>query len=64
MTDNNTEPDPAELICNLLAVMPAKWIVELYEAIHEAEHRTRYGVVEIVIADGRVVGIDMGIKRR
>jgi len=61
---DNEPIDTAELITRLLAVMSTRWLVELTEAICEAQSRTRYGAITIIIADGRIVGVDREIKTR
>lgn len=58
---DKTDPDPIRELCR---IVPERWLVELAEAICEAQSRTRYGAITIIIADGRIVGVDREIKTR
>jgi hypothetical protein len=57
-------PEIIDALKRLHQLLPERWLVALGEAICETQTRTRYGTIEIVVADGRVVGIDISIKTR
>lgn len=64
MDDNGISPELIEALKELHKLLPEKWLLELSDAICEAQSRTRYGEIVIIVHDGRVVGIDRSIKTR
>lgn len=61
---DDINPETIDALKQLYKLLPERWLLELAEAICEAQSRTRYGSIEIIIADGRIVGIDRSIKTR
>lgn len=63
MADDN-EPDPTELICQLLSVMPTRWIAKLINRLAMIYGDTGHGEIVITVYRGRVVQVDMTVKDR
>lgn len=61
---DDTDPEVIEALERLHKLVPRRWLLELPSLVEEMLNRTRYGCVEIVGADGRIVGVDINIKLR
>lgn len=61
---DNISPEIIEALKKLHQIMPPRWLLELPRVIERVQADTRYGAVEIIIADGRVVGVDITSKLR
>lgn len=57
-------PEIIDALKRLHQIIPARWLIELPRAIECVQTDTRYGTVELVIVDGRIVGIDKSTKAR
>jgi|PlaIllAssembly_1097288.scaffolds.fasta_scaffold254725_2 hypothetical protein len=61
---DDAEPNPTELICRLLSVMPARFVAKIANRLAMIYGDTGHGEIVITVYRGKVVQIDMTVKDR
>ncbi len=61
---DETDPDPADLLCRLLATVPARYVDILIRRLDQVYNDTGHGEVVIVIYRGKIASINGTVKEK